>query len=267
MTTIADRAEILHNLIVQKRLFTWLPEPQNIFSVLSLILNELPLTKQSDSLDMTYDIIIKVPPTSYGIWFNNQVEFAELGKILANDIVYGTNVSNNPPVFHIFGDPQLLTGDIQISVVQYTSTSNDTSYLDSSAIHNNVEDGLVLTPFLIDQNSQTTCITKTAFNIGRRIDNDLVIDDARVSRQHAQIRFSPKGCILFDLNSTGGTFINNMKIVQQKLQSGDVISLAGATLVYGEEAQKEDGLGSMHPNHSETKPPIFSDDDHLEYIG
>ncbi len=41
--------------------------------------------------------------------------------------------------------------------------------------------------------------------------------------------------VLFDLNSTGGTFVNGQRITQFTLRPGDVISLAGVTIIYGEE--------------------------------
>ena len=233
-----------------------------------MILNALPIDRVYYEFGLVYDIIIKVSAASYGLWLNNQVELVEFGKMLSNELFFSTKISSKPPVFHIFGDPQLSGDQIHITAVQYKSDSNDTTYLDSSAQKNMLQENFILDPYLIDQNSQSICIAKSAFNIGRRIDNDLVIDDARVSRQHAQIRFSPKGCILFDLKSTGGTFINNKMIEQQKLQSGDVISLAGVNLLYGEEnRQEQDLIEVLHPNHSVTKPPQDFTDDHLEYIG
>jgi pSer/pThr/pTyr-binding forkhead associated (FHA) protein len=78
-------------------------------------------------------------------------------------------------------------------------------------------------------------------NIGRRPDNHLVIDDARISRLHAQLRLVRGRYMLFDLESTGGTFINGERIRQHTLRPGDVISLAGVPLVYG---QDDDSAGS-----------------------
>ena len=47
---------------------------------------------------------------------------------------------------------------------------------------------------------------------------------------------------------TGGTYVNNERITRYSLQPGDVISLAGVTLVYGEDAppgpQKAEGSTS-----------------------
>jgi pSer/pThr/pTyr-binding forkhead associated (FHA) protein len=72
-------------------------------------------------------------------------------------------------------------------------------------------------------------------NIGRRVDNDLVIDDERISRVHAQLRAIKGRYVLFDLDSRGGTFVNDQRIHQSVLYPGDVISLAGVPLVFGQE--------------------------------
>ncbi|BAJ63171.1 FHA domain-containing protein [Anaerolinea thermophila] len=81
-------------------------------------------------------------------------------------------------------------------------------------------------------------LEQSVVNVGRMKDNHLVLDDPRVSRHHAQIRRSPEGFILFDLNSTGGTMVNHLPVHQWTLRPGDVISLAGVTLVYGEEEEQ-----------------------------
>ena len=72
-------------------------------------------------------------------------------------------------------------------------------------------------------------------NIGRRLDNQLAIDDPRISRSHAQLRAIKGRFVIFDLNSTGGTFVNAQRTSQSVLYPGDVISLAGVPLVFGQD--------------------------------
>jgi pSer/pThr/pTyr-binding forkhead associated (FHA) protein len=67
------------------------------------------------------------------------------------------------------------------------------------------------------------------------LENQLVIDDPRVSRTHAQLRAIKGRYVVFDLNSTGGTFVNGQRTSQSALYPGDVISLAGVTLVFGQD--------------------------------
>jgi len=82
-------------------------------------------------------------------------------------------------------------------------------------------------------------LDKSIINIGRRTANDVVINDMRVSRLHAQLRKTREGYIVFDVGSTGGTFVNGERITSKLLRSGDVISLAGYTIVYTNEKTVE----------------------------
>ncbi len=101
----------------------------------------------------------------------------------------------------------------------------------------NLEDDTTAIPedaFVIVDGVKVIPLTQPVVNIGRRVENNLVIDDPRVSRTHAQLRAIKGRYVLFDLNSTGGTFINGQKITQSIVYPGDVISLAGVNLVYGQ---------------------------------
>jgi pSer/pThr/pTyr-binding forkhead associated (FHA) protein len=108
--------------------------------------------------------------------------------------------------------------------------------------------------FLILGGEQVYPLSLPVINLGRRPDNHVVIDDARISRNHAQIRTNRGQHILFDLNSTGGTSVNGLRIRQHALKPGDVISLAGVALIYGEEPPSQnDAADSTQVMH--TPPP------------
>ena len=88
---------------------------------------------------------------------------------------------------------------------------------------------------MIIEGVRTFQLTQAVVNIGRRLDNTLVVDDPRVSRNHAQLRAIKGRYVLFDLNSTGGTFVNGQRANQTVLYPGDVISLAGVSLIFGQD--------------------------------
>ena len=88
--------------------------------------------------------------------------------------------------------------------------------------------------FVIIDSVKVIPLTKPVINIGRRLENNIVIDDPRVSRNHAQMRAINGRYVLFDLNSTGGTYINGQKITQSIIYPGDVVSLAGVNMIYGQ---------------------------------
>ena len=267
MTNIFDQVENLIQVILEKEIFTWLPGGVSTREILQKVVEALTIAQRASGIGITYDVLIKVSPAVYGLWMSHQMDLVELGHILAHELKEENRVSNCSPIFHILGDLNLQEDNIDISVIQYQTDSADTTYMEPVITKSSVRKSAVISPYLIDPADNVVNISKTVFNIGRRVDNDLALDDARVSRQHAQIRYSPDGCILFDLNSTGGTYINNNKVVQQKLHSGDVISLAGVTLIYGEELQQDPKENPECDDHSQTKPPDENSSDHLEYIG
>jgi pSer/pThr/pTyr-binding forkhead associated (FHA) protein len=92
--------------------------------------------------------------------------------------------------------------------------------------------------FLIVNGTHIYSLTQTVVNIGRRPDNQLVIDDGRISRVHAQLRAIKGRYVIFDLDSLGGTFVNDQRVHQCLLYPGDVISLAGVPLVFGQDETK-----------------------------
>lgn len=69
-------------------------------------------------------------------------------------------------------------------------------------------------------------ISARRVTIGRRPQNDIVIDDLAVSGEHAVIVTSDDDSFLEDLNSTNGTKVNGQPIKKHFLQDNDVIELA-----------------------------------------
>jgi hypothetical protein len=106
--------------------------------------------------------------------------------------------------------------------------------------------------FLIVGGTKVVPLNHSVINIGRRLDNQVVIDDPRVSRAHAQLRIVKDRFVLFDLNSSGGTFVNSQRIDQSVLYPGDVISLAGISIIFGQDLPRErvNGNGQTEPGSS-----------------
>ena len=59
--------------------------------------------------------------------------------------------------------------------------------------------------------------------IGRGDDCDIRIGDCSVSRRHACIRYEADGYVAVDLDSTNGTFVNDVAVSQGRLQDGDYL--------------------------------------------
>lgn len=59
--------------------------------------------------------------------------------------------------------------------------------------------------------------------LGRDNDCNIHLDDQSVSRQHARIDPTTSGYLLVDLNSTNGTFVNDISLTERNLEDGDYI--------------------------------------------
>lgn len=90
-------------------------------------------------------------------------------------------------------------------------------------------------PFLILEGRRHIQLLKNTVGLGRSLDNDVIVDDARVSRHHAQLRRRYDRYVIYDLDSTGGTTVNGYPVQECVLEAGDVISLAGVEIIYGED--------------------------------
>jgi pSer/pThr/pTyr-binding forkhead associated (FHA) protein len=79
-----------------------------------------------------------------------------------------------------------------------------------------------------------------SLSIGRRRDNDIVIDNLAVSGHHAKIDAVGEAYVLVDLQSKNGSFVNEQMVSSHWLKHGDVISVGKHLLVFsvGDAAQE-----------------------------
>ena len=71
--------------------------------------------------------------------------------------------------------------------------------------------------------------------IGRTPDNDIQIDSKFVSRHHCQIITTPENCVIEDLNSTNGIYINSKAIKKQLLSHNDTVEIGKHEIMYMDE--------------------------------
>ncbi|MCL4819177.1 MAG: DUF4388 domain-containing protein [Vicinamibacteria bacterium] len=79
---------------------------------------------------------------------------------------------------------------------------------------------------------QSYPLTRDAYTLGRHRNNDIVINDPKVSGFHARIDRTPEGFVLVDLKSRNGSFVNGRRVETGALKTGDEIRLGTARLVY-----------------------------------
>jgi pSer/pThr/pTyr-binding forkhead associated (FHA) protein len=81
-------------------------------------------------------------------------------------------------------------------------------------------------------NRQIIPLVKKVTRLGRLFENDVVFHEEYLSRFHAEIHVEDGKYVLYDLDSTSGTFVNSRKIDKCVLNSGDLISLANVQIMF-----------------------------------
>src|SRR5260370_24152566 len=77
-------------------------------------------------------------------------------------------------------------------------------------------------------------------SIGFHPSNDLVIEDATVSRFHCEVRIGEDGARVRDLDSRNGTILDGVRIVEGHLRAGSLVKLGrvGVRFEYSSESNK-----------------------------
>ncbi len=182
-------------------------------------------------------------PNLYTIFMHpSQIAASEVRKELAGHLsqtVYealqSADLAPSHPIHITFAaDPDLKTGETRIAAQAGAATSGETQTIQTNGKAARGHP-LLSKAFLILHTKHIFPLDKPIITIGRQPGNDLTIEEPQISRLHAQIRLIEDRFFIFDLGSTGGTFVNEQRIKQQSLYPGDVISLAGTTLIFGQD--------------------------------
>ena len=67
---------------------------------------------------------------------------------------------------------------------------------------------------------------ETTVTIGRHVENDIVLRDSSVSRQHACLTKEAENLIVTDKGSKNGTVVNGLRVKSARLEDGDVVRIA-----------------------------------------
>ena len=71
--------------------------------------------------------------------------------------------------------------------------------------------------------------------IGRTPDNDLQIDSKFISRHHCQVVTQLDACLIEDLNSTNGIYVQSKRVRRYNLNDGDVVQVGQHEIMYLDE--------------------------------
>ncbi len=163
--------------------------------------------------------------------------YPALAQVLSNQIVdfaasAGYRLRHIPDVRFVSA-PEVSPTEIVIIATHMRSQKNTTQAL-QPITPPSTQDG-PLNPQLLIGSQQSIPLEKAIVHIGRSTENDLVIDDAYVSRFHAQIRLRFGHYVIFDTDSQSGTYVNDVRIREYQLHAGDVIRIGKTNIVYMED--------------------------------
>jgi len=191
---------------------------------------------QEDGVRLAPNVFtIVVNPASIARWQDSRLfeTLVEILKVLS--LEKGLRF-NTPPAITLTEDTNLQPEEFNVISSHRTGTMEDTNNMQIEPGNENADnEAIPKNAFLIIEGVKVFPLRQPVVNIGRRLDNTLVIDDPRMSRNHAQLRAINGRFLIFDLNSTGGTFVNGQRTSQSVLYPGDVISLAGMALIFGQD--------------------------------
>lgn len=152
-------------------------------------------------------------------------------------------------------DPTLGLQDVR--VIAWHST-NPLGMQDSIEIQEGDTDLPPRGAFLIVNGKRHFQMGSPRVTIGRRLDNDLVLDDPHVSRVHVHLVARHGHYLLEDLDSTAGTRVNGRRVMEHYLKPGDIITIATSELIYGED---RGGPPDVTPPYT----PVSKPDDHEDF--
>jgi hypothetical protein len=134
------------------------------------------------------------------------------------------------PIIKLIADKHIGRKDVMVRAVHTQATDSNTEAM--QPIRLNTAHPTPKNPQLIINGERTIPLSEPLLNIGRSDDNHVVVDDKFVSRHHIQIRLRFGVHTLFDVNSRAGTFVNNVRVTEHSLQTGDVIRIGDTQIVY-----------------------------------
>lgn len=182
-------------------------------------------------------------PDHYVLYLNSKVQaqllqrYPLLPQILSEHIVeLATNSGYrlvNQPLIRIHPDSQFDAHHIRVHAQHTNRAENSTAVMQRVELP--AEQTGPRNPQLVISGKRNVELGAPIINIGRQRDNHIVLDDPAISRHHVQLRIHRGGYLLFDVQSHTGTYVNDVRVKEHRLQSGDVIRMGTTRLVYIED--------------------------------
>lgn len=141
--------------------------------------------------------------------------------------------------FRFFEDPDLASTQVKVQAF-YVEGQLTESIKSETPSHTQVYtavDQIIRHPFILyrsNEGEKMINLVETPFTIGRSKQSDFVINDSNVSRTHAFLTLDDEHWQIKDNNSTNGTYVNEVKVTEVRLQHNDLIRIGTTELIYKE---------------------------------
>lgn len=194
------------------------------------------------------DYEITFPPEDHALFSENPVNLiAKLEGIVIEIAQTLGVILATPPSIRFVSDSGLPVNDVQVR-----PTTED--FIGSTRQDSLAGEGPVKKPsgreYLILDGNRHIPLDRSVINLGRQHDNQIILDDPDISRRHAQLQLRNDHWVIYDLDSTSGTQVNGHTITERILIPGDVITLAGAQLIF---ASEDSAAQNAVPQSGETR--------------
>jgi hypothetical protein len=90
---------------------------------------------------------------------------------------------------------------------------------------------------VLSWDGRTKRVDKRQFTLGRSRDCDIQIEDANVSRRHAEVRQEGSSYWIVDLDSTNGIEVNGRPVKRAKLEPGDSFTVGETEVTFSTERE------------------------------
>lgn len=217
------------------RLFGESLQPQEIGSRLAKAMED---SEQNGEVADSYRVLLN--PADHQSIHRRDPELAKKLSAYLVQLAQQANLTlQQQPEVDLVADPSLGRQSVLVEAEHSQPTGGSTQYLARNGEERTKHLLKAVDAFLIVEGKRHVPLDRPIMNIGRRMDNDIVVDNPAVSRQHAQLRWRYGRFVIYDLGSRGGTAVNGQPVTESVLHAGDVITLSGVPLIYGEELARE----------------------------
>jgi hypothetical protein len=207
---------------------------QIIEQIATVVFKQLKQGQEQDNCDKlnSQQVVLTIHPDLENEFENQQTLLHSLRSSLETKSRMNGISSANLPDLKLRRDRELERSNFQVNISESDKETDSGTMLVETLVENALPQDE--SAYLLSIDQLVFELVQSQTRIGRREGNEIVISDPRVSRDHAAVRWIAGRYMIFDLQSTGGTKVNNARVTKQELFPGDVISLAGYELIFGQ---------------------------------